>query len=112
MAMAKGQRFKRGENMFRNIVIMAADVAAFAYGAARTPAQVGSCAIVSAKAFGLQATAGGGSGKKLNRRITHWAHKSKLQAVRVDRPPRAARKARRSFPAPARRRFVPETDGS
>ena len=70
--------------MIRKLLVASAAVAAIAaYTAVTVPAQA-AYAVVSAKARGLtQAGTTTRSVKNLNHRISHWAHKKGLKAVRV-----------------------------
>ncbi|MGB6769210.1 MAG: hypothetical protein WBE50_14190 [Methyloceanibacter sp.] len=59
-----------------------------AFVIALQPVQAGSCVLVSAKARGLgEAAASKRSQAKLTHNINHWAHKNKLNAVRVGHAP-------------------------
>lgn len=61
--------------------------AAAAFIVVSQPVQAASCAVVTAKARGVnQATAAERSNKKLNRHINRWARKNKLSVVRVGYP--------------------------
>jgi hypothetical protein len=79
--------------MIRKLLVASAAVAAIAaYTAVTEPAQAG-YTVVSAKARGLtQAGATGRSVKKLNHRISHWAHKKGLKVVRVGHVATACKK--------------------
>jgi hypothetical protein len=67
------------------LLIAGAAVGAIAaFIAVSQPVQAGSCAVVTAKGRGLsEAAATTRSAKNLTGHINHWAHKSKLKAVRV-----------------------------
>jgi hypothetical protein len=71
------------------VVIAGAALAVIAaFVIALQPVQAGSCVLVSAKARGLgEAAASKRSQAKLTHNINHWAHKNKLNAVRVGHAP-------------------------
>jgi hypothetical protein len=79
-----------GDIMIQSKVVIASGALAViaAFVIALQPVQAGSCVLVSAKARGLgEAAASKRSQAKLTHNINHWAHKNKLNAVRVGHAP-------------------------
>jgi hypothetical protein len=71
--------------MIRYLLIAVVALAAFAnFAFVSEPVEAASCAVISAKARGLNdETVWGRAEEKLKRRVSHWAHKNGVGKVRV-----------------------------